>query len=207
MSDVFQPMAEVESPERFIADTAPWVYLANKPYLDWLFGGEAAARHIVDVWMRRDTSEISIRNITLMLRDGVSMGGMVMLDGHHLRRARKADTLAILRDVPPPERPAVMQRLKDAGPLFVYPAEDEFYLAKMGVLPAARGTGLGKTIFGMSIEVGERLGYRKFRGDVHVENIPALNLYQSFGFQIVERNRSESTGLEYVSVFLDRSAR
>jgi ribosomal protein S18 acetylase RimI-like enzyme len=206
MTDVFRPLRELDDPLHYLPDTAPWVYQANKPYLDWLFGGEAAAQRIVDLWMRRDSSEISIRNISLLFRDGVVLGGMVMLEGKKLVSARKADTLAIARDVPAQERPAVLQRLKQVGHLFVYPADDEFYLAKMGVLPAARGTGVGRLIFGLSIEVGAALGYKRFRGDVHCDNIPALRLYESFGFKIVARNRSETSDLEYVSVFLDRSA-
>jgi hypothetical protein len=142
MGDVYQSLAEVENPEQYIPHAAPWVYLANKPYLDWLFGGEDHAKRIVDLWMRRNSSELSIRNISLLFRDGKPLGGLVALTGENLARSRKADMLAIMRDVDPPERDAVLKRLKACGNLFVYPGRDEYYLAKMGVVREARGTGV-----------------------------------------------------------------
>lgn len=204
MADVFKHLAEADDPEQYIEETAPWVYLANKPYLDYLFGSEEEAFRITRQWMHRDTSEVSIKNIHLLFRDGVNLGGIVNLEGRNLARARKADLMAILKDVDPSRRESVLKRLKSAGHLFVYPRHDEYYLAKMGVMPAAQGKGVGKLIFGLGIEAGAARGYRKFRGDVHVDNIAALKVYQSFGFEIVARNESEEAGLAYVSVYMER---
>jgi ribosomal protein S18 acetylase RimI-like enzyme len=155
--------------------------------------------------MHRDTSEVSIRNTFLLFRDGVPLGGLVALEGRNLIRARKADALALMKDLEGGTRDAVLGRLKACGHLFVYPGVDEYYLAKMGVVQEARGTGAAKKIFGMSIEAGAALGYKKFRGDVHVDNVPALRLYQAFGFETVAEHSCAASGLSYVSVFLDRS--
>ena len=48
------------------------------------------------------------------------------------------------------------------------------------------------------------LGFRKFRGDVHVDNAVALKMYDNFGWVVDERRESEESGLAYVSMVLER---
>jgi ribosomal protein S18 acetylase RimI-like enzyme len=205
VGDEFRSLAEDPERERHLDHALCWLYLANKPYLDWLFDGELYAKEMLVSWMRKDISENSLRNVSLYFRDGEPYGGIVTLTGSDLSRARKADALSILRDVPSERRPGVLDRMKATGNLFSYPGTDEYYLAKMGVVAAARGTGIGKKIFGLGIEMGAAAGFKKFRGDVHVDNAAALRVYQSWGFQVGERRESQASGLAYVPVHLDRS--
>lgn len=205
MADEFRSLAEDPDRERYLDHALPWVYQANQPYLDWLFGSGDLAREILATWMRKEVSEVSLRNIFLYFRDGEPYGGIVCLTGEDLVRARKADAVSLMRVVPVDRRPEVLGRLKACGHLFTYPEPDEYYLAKMGVVEKARGTGIGKKIFGLSLETGEALGFRKFRGDVHIDNVAALKVYQSWGFVVGEQRHCEAAGLAYVPVTLDRS--
>lgn len=206
MADEFRCLADDPDREIYHEHVLWWTYLANKPYLDWLFGEEARAKEVLSVWLRREISENSLHNVWLYLRDGEPYGGIVCLTGADLVRARKADALSLLRIVPEDRRAGVLARLKACSHLFQYPEPDEFYLAKMGVVAKAQGTGIGKKIFGASIEIGAELGFRKFRGDVHVDNAAALKVYQSAGFSVGERRESVEANLAYVPVLLDRSA-
>lgn len=205
MADEFRSLADDPDREQYVDHVLPWIYLANKPYLDWLFGDETKAKDVLDVWLRKDVSENSLRNIYLYFRDDEPYGGIVCLTGADLVRARKADAISLMRVVPADRRAGVLERLKLCSHLFDYPGPDEYYLAKMGVIPKSQGTGIGKKIFGLSLEVGASLGFRKFRGDVHVDNIAALKVYQSHGFVVGERRECAAAGLAYVPVMLDRS--
>jgi ribosomal protein S18 acetylase RimI-like enzyme len=205
MADEFRSLAGDPDRDRYLEHVLSWVYLANKPYLDWLFGGEEVSKGVLTIWMRTEVSEVSLRNIFLYFRDGEPYGGIVCLTGEDLVRARKADAISLMRVVPVDQRSGVLERLKACSHLFDYPATDEYYLAKMGVIAKSRGTGIGKKIFGLSLEAGEALGFRKFRGDVHVDNAAAIKVYQSAGFKVGERRESIAAGLAYVPVTLDRS--
>lgn len=69
----------------------------------------------------------------------------------------------------------------------IYPTEglpyDTCELVKMYLTPAARGTGLGKTLIEKSIEFAKVYGYKK----VYLESMPelkqALSTYAKFGFE------------------------
>ncbi len=69
----------------------------------------------------------------------------------------------------------------------IYPTEglpdDTCELVKMYLAPAARGTGLGRTLIEKSIACAKEYGYKK----IYLESMPelkqALNTYAKFGFE------------------------
>jgi GNAT superfamily N-acetyltransferase len=207
MTDEFRSLADDPDRGQHLDHVLFWAYLANKPYLDWLFGGEAEAKEVLTHWLKSDVSENSLRNVWLYFRDGKPFGGIICLGGADLVRARKADAISLMRVVPADRRPGVLERLKACAHLFDYPGSDEFYQAKMGVVPESRGTGIGKKIFGLSIDLGVERGYQKFRGDVHVDNAAALKVYQSWGYEVGPERRCDASGLAYVPVYFDRTGK
>ncbi len=72
----------------------------------------------------------------------------------------------------------------------IYPTEglpdDTCELVKMYLLPAARGTGLGRTLIEKSIAFANETGYK----NVYLETMPelkqALNIYARFGFEYLK---------------------
>ncbi len=72
----------------------------------------------------------------------------------------------------------------------IYPTDglpdDTCELVKMYLLPAARGTGLGRTLIEKCLAVAKEKGYKK----VYLESMPelkqALNIYAKFGFEYLE---------------------
>lgn len=72
----------------------------------------------------------------------------------------------------------------------IYPTdglpEDTCELVKMYLLPAARGTGLGRTIIEKCLAMAKENGYQQ----VYLETMPelkqALNVYSKFGFEYLK---------------------
>jgi ribosomal protein S18 acetylase RimI-like enzyme len=152
--------------------------------------------------MRRDSSEISIKRVTLLRRDNEPVGGFLALGGADVVRCRKADTLAIIRDIASDERAAFLARMAAVRGLFAAPAPSEYYLSKMGVIQEARGARLGHVILEAYLESGETAGYRKFRLDVSAENDAAIKLYESAGFRVFRESTSTRARMTYLAMGL-----
>ncbi|MBW8383553.1 MAG: GNAT family N-acetyltransferase [Youngiibacter sp.] len=60
-------------------------------------------------------------------------------------------------------------------------------LVNFGVIPEVRGKGLSRDFLIWILEKGKAMGYKEIYLDVNAGNIPAVNLYQSTGFEIVEK--------------------
>ena len=72
----------------------------------------------------------------------------------------------------------------------IYPTdglpEDTCELVKMYLLPAARGTGLGRTLIEKCIAKAKELGYRRIYLETMPELRQALNIYAKFGFEFLK---------------------
>ena len=192
-------LAEEEDAQRFIPETLPWIHEAGNPYFDWIFGGSESARgHLAD-WMKRDSSEVSIRRVILLREKGTGVAGFVALSGVDLAGCRKADSLALAK-IEPAERQRLLTRMSAARGLFPPVDPGEFYLSKMGVLPVHRGRGLGRRLVETFLEVGENARFRRFRLDVARENRLAKELYASFGFEVTQECSSENGRLAYAAM-------
>lgn len=77
-----------------------------------------------------------------------------------------------------------------AGGGGIYPTdglpEDTCELVKMYLLPAARGTGLGRTLIEKCIAKAKELGYRRIYLETMPELRQALNIYAKFGFEFLK---------------------
>ncbi|ETA79172.1 GNAT family N-acetyltransferase [Youngiibacter fragilis] len=60
-------------------------------------------------------------------------------------------------------------------------------LVNFGVVPEMRGKGLSRDFLIWILEQGKAMGYKEIYLDVNAGNIPAVNLYQTTGFEIVEK--------------------
>ena len=64
---------------------------------------------------------------------------------------------------------------------------DEAEGMTIAVLPEFQGRGIGKKILYEIIKIAKRRGAKSMIFEVRVSNIPALHIYQKFGFKIVGR--------------------
>ena len=70
-------------------------------------------------------------------------------------------------------------------------------LHALGVLPAFQGHGLEKNLVAAALKEAQKMGQKAVRLDVLEGNLPAKRLYESMGFQYIERMELfyEDTGL------------
>ncbi len=64
---------------------------------------------------------------------------------------------------------------------------DEAEGMTIAVLPEFQGRGIGKKILSEIIKIAKRRGAKSMIFEVRVSNVPALHIYQKFGFKIVGR--------------------
>jgi ribosomal protein S18 acetylase RimI-like enzyme len=181
----------------------PLVHEAGNPYYDWFFGDAGAARETLRRWIARPSSEISAERVVVARSRRALVGAYVALGGADLRRARNADTLALLEQVrsQPAERALLVERLAGAKALFAPVEPEEWYLSKIAVVRRLRGQGVGRALADEYVRAGVDAGFRRFRLDVAAENDHAVQIYRSLGF-VVEEERT-AAGMRYLAMALD----
>jgi ribosomal protein S18 acetylase RimI-like enzyme len=202
----FKTVADFPDPDALVPHALPWIASAGSPYFEILFGSEETAHNILAAWIRRRTSEVSIWRANFLLVDGQFAGGVLGLGGPELRKARKADSVAILMSVKPQDRDALMERLSNFSGLFAKVADDEFYGSKLGVNPEFRGKKLGSVLHDFWEVEGQRLGFRKFVLDVRADNEHAIKIYRAHGFEVTELTESKDKTVRYYTMRAERSA-
>lgn len=69
---------------------------------------------------------------------------------------------------------------------------DTAYIHEVELEDEYKGKGLSKKIFGeMIIWCVKKFGYKKFELEVDKDNVPAVKLYKSIGFEVVSENSDE----------------
>lgn len=196
----FQSVADAPKPHDIVPDALPWILEAANPYYEWLFGDPKLTAKILEAWTRRATSEFSIMRAQLLLCDCQVAGGFIALDGIALRRARKADAVALLSAVPASDRSGLARRLANASDLFSRVGDDEYYLSKMGLHPTYRGKGYARELLARYVDNGKASGHVRYRLDVSAGNVSAIRRYEEFGFQFASRAQTKDGALEYCSM-------
>jgi ribosomal protein S18 acetylase RimI-like enzyme len=185
---------------RMGAEVLAWVCAAGNPYFEFLFGSAEKATKILSDWMIRPSSEISITRTSIMLVGSDLVGGFVAMGGVDLKKARKADTIALAKVKDPNERAFIVARLSDCAQLFSTTLDGEYYLSKMGIVPQFRGLGYARLLLKQYLDEGHSLGYKKYRLDVHVDNQAAIRCYDICGFKIERFGQSRDGSLKYYSM-------
>jgi ribosomal protein S18 acetylase RimI-like enzyme len=175
----------------------PFVHESAQAYFDWLLGGAEAARHVLQRWLQRTSSEVSLERVTLLVEREAVVGGYIALSGADLVVCRKADSLALLTEAERSSRTALAERLRAVRSLFAPVGTGEWYLSKIGVVPNERRRGLGRRLVEAYLRSGEELACERFRLDVNADNLPAIKLYESLGFRVVHDATSTESGLRY----------
>lgn len=196
----FISLPEEPHAERFLDAVLTGVLQAGSPYLQWFFGGADEACSAMLGWMARPSSEIFLGRAVLRTVGNVPVGGFLALGGADLARSRQADAVAALTQAEPEARRAIALRIAVARELFPPVEADELYLTKVWVTDEARRAGHGAALVGEYLAAGARHGFRRFRLDVFSGNHAAIQLYRSFGFEILEERSSQRAGMSYTSM-------
>lgn len=79
----------------------------------------------------------------------------------------------------------------------------EYEVAKMGVLPAARGLGLGRLVLEATIAEARTRGARRLYLETNHTLAPALHLYRAAGFRPVPADRLTPSPYARADVFME----
>lgn len=186
---------------------AGWIYEAGKPFADWYFGDPQLAAEITAEWIRRPTSELYLGHAHVLLRDATDgpAGCLIGLPGRDLPGCRAADFAAFCDDLGSgPEADAVLDEVVPAGhALFHTVTDDHYYISRITIDPVLRGNGLGQALIDHVLEQTRRDGFRHVSLNVWADNVPAMRLYRSAGFRIVDTGHSPAAAMSYHSMTLD----
>lgn len=200
----FQFAMDTNAPESFAEHALPWVFEAGNPYFNALFGSADVARQSIDSWLRRPTSEVAVWRTLFLMAGDIFVGGFIAMSGGDLKKARRGDSLALMRSASGELREQLLHRLENLAGLFPVVSDDEFYLSKVGLAPEFRGKGLGRTLVQRYIEEGARRGHARFRLDVCAGNEAAIGCYLSSGFVISQRSTSRDGAMQYLSMIYSK---
>lgn len=207
MNKTFRNFLDVPKSEQYTSEILTGIHEAGNPYYDWFFGGHDVARKILDRWMTRISSEVSINRVKLLLEGHQHAGGFIALTGKDLLTCRKSDMLALLKEMAPDLKFDLSGRFAAARALFPRVATDTYYLSKIWVTPDYRGKGLSRGILQEFLLSGRAEGLKLFQVDVFSENKTAIRLYQSFGFETTHKSSFTEANLEYLSMILEEKKR
>jgi ribosomal protein S18 acetylase RimI-like enzyme len=199
----FRTLSSHVDPASEIQVTLPWVHAASQPYADWLLGDGAAAREMLERWMRHPASEVFIGRVVVLVDDARQVGGFIAVSGAELAVCRTHDALAAVAASGPEDRSSLLARMRLGSALFPAAAADELYLSRIGVYPEARGRGYGRAIVYEHLRRGIRDGFRRFSLDVCSDNLFAIELYRSVGFRPERRHDVRELGMTYMRMVLE----
>lgn len=141
--------------------------------VQWLTFGQVAEDRFSDLVLQTYEGSKDCPRLT-----GLRTGREV-LDGHRCSGLFEPDGWTILQF-----------RGRDAGVLLLNSTEEDsrrMELIYMGLAPWARGAGLGKSLLVHAYEIARAKGKKNIRLAVDCENIPAIRLYQNFGYKETAR--------------------
>jgi GNAT superfamily N-acetyltransferase len=80
--------------------------------------------------------------------------------------------------------------------------EDEFEVAKMAVIPASQGAGIGRKLLHAVIEAGRSAGARSLYLETNHTLKPAIRLYESMGFKHLPSSQITPSQYERADVYM-----
>jgi len=202
----FRPLSENPEADWWISQVLPWLKEAGDPYYSWFFGGVGRTDRpepTLAAWMQRRSSEVAVARAVLLVTGDRALGGFIALGGSELQVCRRADTLAALQAAGRDRRSILAERIRQSQELFPPVAEDEFYLSKLWVAGGSRRAGHGARILREYLGTGMGQGFRRFRLDVWAQNLPAVELYLTSGFDVLRECRSDQAGMSYLHMGLE----
>jgi len=183
MSVVLRELAGDPDAARLIDVLAPGIHASGNPYFDWLFGDPDVALGVIKRCMARDSSEIAIRRVTVLERDGELLGCFIAVDGAEMARCARSDSVTALAAVGRAGRTAFLRRAAAAASLRRPIDADQWFWSKMWVDPKHRGAGLGRLIAEQVAADGDRRGFPRGRVDARPEDAHLIALYESVGYE------------------------
>lgn len=195
----FRKVTDTPNAEHLVLHALPWIMEAGNPYYDVLFGDAGSTLTYLQKWECRGSSEVSIRRVEFLMSDSEFARGFIALSGGDLRKARRADSVALLTSVAPQDRPALTLRLNNVSGLMAPVGDDEYYLSKLVWRNSSAET-VGAHACRPLYRRGRASGTFALPIGLHADNEAAIPCYRSAGFEISRRSQSQDGALKYYSL-------
>jgi ribosomal protein S18 acetylase RimI-like enzyme len=155
--------------------------LASSHYNDFVFGDEQRARRVQRMLFDSGEAEYCPPGVHVAVIDGQCVGMLAMLPAAEVRRRRLANAMLLAR-----ARDALTggerHRLALGSAVLLRPEDGDSYLARIAVMPEARGRGVGLRLLRRFVEESAAAGARRGVLAVAAENAGAIAFYRQFGF-------------------------
>jgi GNAT superfamily N-acetyltransferase len=201
----FRRLSEMPGCEALVPQTSRLIYESGADYYDTLFGSRELALARLAAWVTRTSSAFACDRITLALVNASIAGIALELSGKDLPDRQRADILHLIKETESSRRELVLQKLDMIRLMTQRVRSDEYYLRSLSVEKAFRGCGLGRALLERYIDNGTTVGFCRFRLDVRGDNLVAINLYRSVGFDISNELTVPQTGWKLCSMVLRKS--
>lgn len=181
-------------------DIAEWMVQASQPFIGWLLSEEAY--DFVRSSLVRESSEYSIQHTTLLIQGDHCVGEVSAMRGDKLSTVRLADMQALLAEARSSRGVSLSERLRISRDWFHPVSSEDFYISTLGIDPSRRRSGFGRMLMQEAISRAADEGHSTARLDVSANNVAALSLYRSLGFETISRIRIDALATEYIAMGL-----
>ncbi|MFO0701272.1 MAG: N-acetyltransferase [Nitrospira sp.] len=154
-------------------------------YNRFVFASDEEAHAIRELLLRAGCAEFSPPAGQAALEGGRFMGFGAWMAGVDLMKKRLVGARAIGRASAELCAPALAERMVAAATALAVPKKDEWYVARIAVVPGARGKGIGGYLVTQALEEGRRHGCARCVLTVDPENDAAMRLYRKYGFEVI----------------------
>ena len=182
-----------------IDDIIPWVRESGRPYYDAFFDG-VDTDEIIDRWLRRRSSELSLRRTRLAVADDRIAGGYIALPGSEVAGCRQADLLDLARSIDDHSYSDLRDRMRGFSDLFAPVDTHDFYLSKIGTRPEIDDRELEIPLMEDCLSRAEHGGFGRVRIDVPEDDEDSRGFYETYGFRPIHRGKDDQGRLCYLSM-------
>ncbi len=156
-------------------------------YNRFVFANDDEAHAIRDLLLRAGCTEFSSPAGQLVLEEGRFIGFGAWMSGLDLMKKRLVGARVISRTSKDLIGPALVERMTTAATALAVPQKDDWYVARIAVVPDARGKGIGRYLMVQALEEGRRRGCSRCVLSVDPENNAAMQLYHRYGFEVIRQ--------------------
>jgi ribosomal protein S18 acetylase RimI-like enzyme len=167
------------------ADLAHFLELereASRPYGAFVYGTDALHATVHEDLLEGGAAEFSPPEGRLAVVDDQVVGMMAALSGATLKRRRLQAAYRIARSAFTVLDPDLPSRIRLAARTLLQPRDDDVYVSRIAVAPAARRRGVAAAMLEAILEEARAVGAPRCVLEVAPENAAAVALYERHGF-------------------------
>jgi ribosomal protein S18 acetylase RimI-like enzyme len=159
-------------------------YRAAEPYLSFVYDDEREAREITRFLFAASAGEGATGRLVVD-ESFVPIAMISYLDAPALRRARSAAAIALVRAKKIDPRGAVRERMLLATETLAPLEDNDFYLSRIAVVPAAQGSGVATRLMGELDRAAAEAQKTRIVLEVSEMHRNARRLYERCGYRVI----------------------